>query len=72
MPAGWIAAGSALLGVVGSSMQADAASSAAGAQSAAAQAGIAEQQRQFDAVQKLLRAVCHRRHGRAHRASRAT
>jgi hypothetical protein len=54
MPAGWIAAGSALLGVVGSSMQADAASSAAGAQSAAAQAGIAEQQRQFDAIQKLL------------------
>jgi hypothetical protein len=54
MPAGWIAAGSALLGVVGSSMQADAASSAADAQSASAQAGIAEQRRQFDAIQKLL------------------
>ena len=37
-----------------SGAQSSAASSAAGAQTAASQAGIAEQQRQFDAVQKLL------------------
>jgi hypothetical protein len=54
MPAGWIAAGSALLGAYSSSQQADAASNAAGAQSASAQAGIDEERRQFDAVQKLL------------------
>jgi len=36
-------------------MQADAASSAAGIQGAAAQAGIDEQRRQFDTVQKLLK-----------------
>jgi hypothetical protein len=54
MPAGWIAAGSALVGLVGSSMQADAAHDAAGAQSASAQAGIAEQRRQFDLIQKIL------------------
>ena len=40
--------------LIGGSMQASAASDAAGAQSAAAQAGIDEQRRQFDAVQKLL------------------
>jgi len=37
-----------------SSMQADAASEAAGAQSGAAQAGIDEQRRQFDEMQRLL------------------
>jgi len=46
-----IAAGST---IIGSSMQADAASEAAGAQSAAAQAGINEQRRQFDEIRKLL------------------
>ena len=53
--------GAALAGIaVGGStlisgmMQADAASSAAGIQGAAAQAGIDEQRRQFDTVQKLL------------------
>lgn len=54
--------GAALAGIaVGGStlisgmMQADAASSAAGIQGAAAQAGIDEQRRQFDTVQKLLK-----------------
>jgi hypothetical protein len=54
--------GAALAGIaVGGStlisgmMQADAASSAAGIQGAAAQAGIEEQRRQFDTVQKLLK-----------------
>ena len=54
--------GAALAGIaVGGStlisgmMQADAASSAAGLQGAAAQAGIEEQRRQFDTVQKLLK-----------------
>lgn len=41
--------------LLGSSMQADAASSAAGAQTQAAEAGIAEQRRQFDALQALLK-----------------
>lgn len=54
MPAGWVAAGSAILGAVSSMNQADAAKSAANTQAGAAQAGIAENQRQFDAVQKLL------------------
>lgn len=49
---GSIAVGGATL--VSGMMQADAASSAAGAQSAAAQAGIDEQRRQFDAVKQLL------------------
>ena len=54
MPAGWIAAGSALLSAYSSSQQSDAAKDAANTQAGAAQAGIAETQRQFDAVQKLL------------------
>jgi len=41
--------------LVGSAMQADAASEAAGIQAGAAQAGIAEQRRQFDALQALLK-----------------
>lgn len=49
---GLIAGGTTLLGGV---MQADAASEAAGAQSAAAAAGIAEQRRQFDAIRELLK-----------------
>lgn len=54
----WIAvavAGANLVGgMISSNAQSDAASAAAGAQTAASQAGIAEQQRQFDAIQKLL------------------
>lgn len=41
--------------VVGGIMQSNAASDAAGAQTAAAEAGIAEQRRQFDLVQQLLK-----------------
>jgi hypothetical protein len=41
--------------LIGSSMQADAASEAADVQAGAAGAGIAEQRRQFDALQKLLK-----------------
>ncbi len=41
--------------LIGSSMQASAAGSAAGIQSGAAQAGIEEQRRQFDALQTLLK-----------------
>ena len=41
--------------LIGSSMQASAAGSAAGIQSGAAQAGIEEQRRQFDALQSLLK-----------------
>ena len=41
--------------LVGSSMQADAASEAAGIQAGAAGAGITEQRRQFDALQALLK-----------------
>jgi hypothetical protein len=48
-------AGAGLVGgIISSNAQSNAASSAANAQSASAQAGIAEQQRQFDAIQKLL------------------
>lgn len=54
MPAGWIAAGSALLGAYSSSQQSDAAKDAANAQAGAAQAGIDQQNQQFAAVQKLL------------------
>lgn len=54
----WIAiavAGSNLIGgMISSNAQSDAAGYAADAQTAASQAGIAEQQRQFDAIQKLL------------------
>jgi hypothetical protein len=42
-------------GLIGSSMQASAASDAAGIQAGAAEAGIAEQRRQFDALQALLK-----------------
>ena len=48
---GLVAGGTAL---VSSSAQSKAAKTAAGAQTAAAEAGIAEQRRQFDAIQKLL------------------
>jgi len=41
--------------LVGSFMQADAASEAAGIQAGASREGIAEQRRQFDALQKLLK-----------------
>jgi hypothetical protein len=54
----WIAVavvgGSVISGALASGAQADAASTAAGAQTAASEAGIAEQRRQFDAIQKLL------------------
>lgn len=53
---GFVAVAGATLvsGYMSSSAQKDAASQASDAQSAAADKGIAEQQRQFDAVQKLL------------------
>lgn len=54
MPAGWIAAGSALLGAYSASQQSSAAKDAANVQSASAQAGIDETRHQFDAVQNLL------------------
>ena len=41
--------------LLGSSMQADAASEAAGTQAQSAEAGIAEQRRQFDAMRELLK-----------------
>ena len=41
--------------LLGSSMQADAASEAAGTQAQSSEAGIAEQRRQFDALQALLK-----------------
>jgi hypothetical protein len=49
-----VVAGSVITGVMASNAQSDAASTAAGAQTAASEASIAEQRRQFDAVQKLL------------------
>jgi len=49
---GLIVGGSQLLGGM---MQADAASEAAGIQAGAAEAGVAEQRRQFDALQALLK-----------------
>lgn len=49
-----VAAGSAALGYASSQKQGEAAQQAAQTQADAAQAGIAEQQRQFDAIQKLL------------------
>lgn len=45
---------SVVTGAMASDAQSDAASTAAGAQTAASEAGIAEQRRQFDAIQKLL------------------
>lgn len=54
MPAGWVSAGSAVLGAIGSFSQANAAKTAAGDQAAAAQAGINEQDKQFQQVQQLL------------------
>ena len=54
----WVAAavvgGSVVGGVMSSSAQKDAASTAANAQTQSSQQSIAEQQRQFDALQKLL------------------
>ena len=50
-----VVAGSVITGVMSSNAQQDAAASAAGAQTAASEASIAEQRRQFDAVQELLR-----------------
>lgn len=49
-----VVAGSVITGYMSSEAQADAASTAAGAQTAASEAGIAEQRRQFDAVRELL------------------
>lgn len=49
-----VVAGSVITGVMASNAQSDAASAAAGAQTASSEASIAEQRRQFDAVQKLL------------------
>jgi len=49
-----VVAGSVITGVMSSNAQSDAAESAAGAQTEASAASIAEQRRQFDAVQKLL------------------
>lgn len=49
-----VGAGSLLGGWLASDAQSDAASSAAGAQTRSAEAGILEQRRQFDAIQKLL------------------
>lgn len=53
-PQGATALGGILSGLLGSLAQSNAASNASDAQSAAAQAGIAEQRRQFDAVRALL------------------
>jgi len=50
-----VVAGSVITGVMSSNAQQDAAESAAGAQTAASEASIAEQRRQFDAVQELLK-----------------
>lgn len=54
----WVAVavvgGSVVSGMLASDAQQSAASTAAGAQTAASEAGIAEQRRQFDAIQKLL------------------
>lgn len=50
-----VVAGSVITGYMGSEAQSEAASTAAGAQTAASEAGIAEQRRQFDAVQALLK-----------------
>lgn len=52
-----LAAGGAILGssLIGANAQKKAAQGAANAQTAASEAGIAEQQRQFDAIQELLK-----------------
>lgn len=54
MPAGWVAAAAAAAGVVGSVVSSDAARSAANKQQDAANAGIAQQNSQFSAIQQLL------------------
>lgn len=55
MPAAAVVGGAALVGGIYSArQQSKAANNAANAQSASAQAGIDEQQRQFDAIQQLL------------------
>src|SRR3990167_163355 len=48
-------AGSAIGGLIGSSKASSASKAASAAQSASAEAGIAEQQRQFDAIRELLK-----------------
>lgn len=50
----WYAVASAAASLVGSYMSSQASKGAAGAQSGAAQAGVDEQRREFDAVQQLL------------------
>lgn len=50
-----VVAGSVITGYMSSEAQASAAETAAGAQTAASEAGIAEQRRQFDAVRELLK-----------------
>ena len=50
----WIAAATVGAGLIGAKMSSNAAKSAANTQSQAADAGIAEQRRQFDAMQQLL------------------
>lgn len=50
-----VVAGAVVTGYMSSEAQAGAASTAAGAQTAASEAGIAEQRRQFDAVRELLK-----------------
>jgi hypothetical protein len=70
MPAGWIAAGSALSRRVRRPMSRGRRQAcAAHAQSASAQAGIDEQRRQFDAGAEAAEPVCHGRHRRARRAA---
>lgn len=55
MVAAAVVGASVVGGILSSNAQSDAASSAAGAQMQSSAAGIAEQQRQFDALQKLLK-----------------
>lgn len=50
-----VVAGSVITGVMASNAQEDAAATAAGAQTATSEASIAEQRRQFDVVQALLK-----------------
>ena len=50
-----VGGGAIIGGLLSADAQSDAASTAAGAQTAASNAGIGEQRRQFDAIQKLLK-----------------
>lgn len=52
--AGWAAIGTAGVGLYSANQQSNAAEDAANAQTSASQAGIAQQNKQFDAIQKLL------------------